>query len=76
MAAWPTSPWWTRRFSRSEKIPGNRPVHAALAVAEGRARFRMRHSKTAYPVPPKLAAGSRLSSLLAGPTAYEMSGIG
>ena len=30
------------------------------------ARFRMRHSKAAYPAPRKLIAGSRLSSLLAG----------
>lgn len=42
---------------------------AARASTAARARFRMRHSKTAYPVPGKVAAGSRLSSLLAGPTA-------
>ena len=47
-------------------MPVVNPVHAALAVAEGRARFRMRHSKTAYPVPRKVAAGSRLSSLRGG----------
>ena len=47
-------------------VPVVNPVHAALAVAEGRARFRMRHSKTAYPVPRKVASGSRLASLLGG----------
>jgi allantoin racemase len=48
-------------------VPVANPVHAALIAAEGRARFRMRHSKAAYPSPRKLASGSRLSSLLAGP---------
>jgi allantoin racemase len=47
-------------------VPVVNPVHAALAVAEGRARFGMRHSKTAYPVPRKVASGSRLSGLLGG----------
>lgn len=47
-------------------VPVVNPVHAALAVAEGRARYRMRHSKAAYPVPRKVASGSRLSSLLGG----------
>lgn len=36
-------------------VPVVNPVHAALAVAEGRARFRVRHSKVAYPTPRKLA---------------------
>jgi allantoin racemase len=35
-------------------VPVVNPVQAALAVAEGRARFRMRHSKTAYPAPSRL----------------------
>lgn len=47
-------------------VPVVNPVHAALAVAEGRARFRMRHSKAAYPAPRKIAAGSHLPDLLGG----------
>ena len=35
-------------------VPVVNPVHAALAVAEGRARFGIRHSKTAYPRPRKV----------------------
>ncbi len=52
-------------------VPVVNPVHAALAVAEGRARFRMRHSKAAYPAPRKVATGSRLSSLLVGPLSLD-----
>jgi allantoin racemase len=44
-------------------VPVVNPVQAGLVLAQGRARFGMRHSKLAYPTPRKLAAGTRLADL-------------
>jgi allantoin racemase len=48
-------------------VPVVNPVQAALLIAEGRARFGLRHSKRAYPLPRKLAAGASLPELYARP---------
>ncbi|HEV7725508.1 MAG TPA: aspartate/glutamate racemase family protein [Modestobacter sp.] len=44
-------------------VPVVNPVQAALMLAEGRARFGLRHSKRAYPLPRKVAAGASLADL-------------
>ena len=44
-------------------VPVVNPVQAALMTAEGRARFGLRHSKLAYPLPRKIAAGASLADL-------------
>jgi allantoin racemase len=45
-------------------VPVVNPVQAALALAEGRARFGMRHSKVAFPTPMKMSAGASLADLV------------
>ncbi|MCW2509162.1 MAG: Asp/Glu racemase [Modestobacter sp.] len=44
-------------------VPVVNPVQAGLMTAEGRARFGLRHSKRAYPLPRKVAAGASLADL-------------
>ncbi len=55
------------RIEAEVGVPVVNPVQAGLLTAEGRARFGLRHSKRAYPLPRKVAAGAALRELYVHP---------